>query len=190
MDGFNPQGCHVVGFGVPTELELAHDFLWRIHSHAPPLGYVSIYNRSHYEDVLVVRVEELVPEEVWQARYDHINHFERLLVDSGVAVLKFYLHISKEEQKERFQDRLARPDKNWKFNPGDLETRAKWDDYMHAFEEVFARCNHPWAPWYIVPANRKWYRNLIVSTVIVETMERMNMHYPPAPEGLEKIVID
>ncbi len=190
MDGFNPQGCHVVGFGVPTEEELAHDFLWRIHEHTPRRGYVSIFNRSHYEDVLVVRVNELVPKEVWQARYEHINNFERLLADSGVTILKFYLHISKDEQKKRFAERLHRKDKNWKFNPADLKTRAKWDEYMHAFEDAIYKCNRPWAPWYIVPANRKWYRNLVVSTVIVEAMEKMNMHYPPAPEGLENVVIE
>lgn len=190
MDGFNPQGCHVIGFGVPTELELDHDFLWRIHPHMPPRGHVSIFNRSHYEDVLVVRVNELAPKKVWQARYDHINAFEKLLADSGVTILKFYLHISKDEQKERFQDRLDRPEKNWKFNPGDLKTRTQWGDYMHAFEDVFARCNHPWAPWYVVPANKKWYRNWVVSSAIVEAMEKMDMQYPPAPEGLDKIVID
>ncbi|MBL7202225.1 MAG: polyphosphate kinase 2 family protein [Anaerolineae bacterium] len=190
MDGFNPQGCHVVGFGVPTEMELDHDFLWRVHPHAPPKGYVSIFNRSHYEDVLVVRVNELVPKKVWQARYDHINHFEKLLADSGVTILKFYLHISKDEQKVRFQERLARAEKNWKFNPSDLKTRAQWDDYMRAFEDVFARCNHPWAPWYVVPGNRKWYRNLVVSTAIIEAMEKMDMRYPPAAEGIEGIVIE
>jgi len=190
MEAFNPQGCHVVGFGVPTDLERDHDFLWRIHPHAPPRGSVAILNRSHYEDVLVVRVNELVPKKVWQARYDHINNFERLLVDSGVTILKFYLHISKDEQKERFLERLAREDKNWKFNPGDLKTRAQWDDYMAAFEDVFEKCNHPWAPWYIVPANRKWYRNLVISTAIIEAMEKMDMEYPPAPEGLEDIVIE
>jgi PPK2 family polyphosphate:nucleotide phosphotransferase len=190
MEAFNPQGCRVVGFGVPTELERAHDFLWRIHHHTPPLGHVAIFNRSHYEDVLVVRVNELVPKEVWQKRYEHINHFERLLADSGVTILKFYLHISKDEQKERFQERLARKEKNWKFNPGDLKTRTQWDDYMEAFEDVFHKCNHPWAPWYIVPANKKWYRNLVISTAIVEAMEKLDMRYPPAVEGIEDIVIE
>jgi len=140
--------------------------------------------------VLVVRVEELVPEAVWGARYDQINAFERLLADSGVTLLKFFLHISKEEQKERFQERLDRPEKNWKFNPSDLETRNKWDEYMRAFEEVFARCNHPWAPWYVVPANKKWYRNWVVSSAIVAAMEGMEMQYPPAPPGLDEIVIE
>ncbi|MBN1642965.1 MAG: polyphosphate kinase 2 family protein [Anaerolineae bacterium] len=190
MDGFNPQGCHVAGFKVPTERELAQDFLWRIHPHTPQRGHVSIFNRSHYEDVLVVRVEQLAPEEVWRARYEHINAFERLLADSGVTILKFYLHISKDEQRERFEERLQRKEKNWKFSLGDLETRSKWDDYMSAFEEVFARCNHPWAPWYVVPANKKWYRNWVVSSVIVDALERMKMRYPPAPEGLEDVVIE
>jgi PPK2 family polyphosphate:nucleotide phosphotransferase len=190
MEAFNPQGCHVTGFGVPTELEREHDFLWRIHQHVPPLGHVAIFNRSHYEDVLVVRVNDLVPKEVWQKRYEHINHFERLLADSGVTILKFYLHISKDEQKERFQERLDRKEKNWKFNPSDLKTRAQWDDYMAAFEDVFHECNHPWAPWYIVPANRKWYRNLVISTAIVEAMEKLDMRYPPAAEGIEDIVIE
>ncbi|MBN1139449.1 MAG: polyphosphate kinase 2 family protein [Anaerolineae bacterium] len=190
MDGFNPQGCHVVGFGVPTRLELAHDFLWRIHPHTPGRGQVSIFNRSHYEDVLVVRVDKLAPKNVWQARYEHINAFEKLLADSGVTILKFFLHISKEEQRERFQDRLDRKEKNWKFNPGDLETREKWDDYMEAFEDVFERCSHPWAPWYIIPANKKWYRNWLISSIIVETMEKLEMHYPPALEGLGEIVIE
>ena len=151
---------------------------------------MSIFNRSHYEDVLVVRVENLAPEEVWQARYEQINHFERLLADNGVTILKFYLHISKDEQRERFEERLRRKEKNWKFSLGDLETRKKWDDYMRAFEEVFARCSHPWAPWYVVPANKKWYRNWVVSSVIVDALERMEMQYPAAPEGLENIVIE
>ncbi len=189
MDGFNPQGCHVVSFGVPTALELAHDFLWRIHPHTPPRGFVSIFNRSHYEDVLVVRVKGLAPPEVWQARYDHINHFEKLLAGSGVTILKFYLHISKAEQKERLKKRLRDPHKQWKFNPGDLETRAQWDEYMRAYEEALTRCNQPWAPWYVIPANKKWQRNLAVSTAIVEAMERLDMRYPPAAEGLEEIEI-
>jgi PPK2 family polyphosphate:nucleotide phosphotransferase len=190
MDGFNPQGCQVIGFGVPTAQELAHDFLWRIHPHVPRRGYVSIFNRSHYEDVLAVRVLELAPKRVWQARYDHINHFEHLLADSGVTILKFFLHISKDEQKKRFQERLDRREKNWKFNPSDLQTRSRWEDYMRAFEDAIGRCNHSWAPWYIVPANHKWYRNLFISSVIVKALKKMDMHYPPAPEGLDKIVID
>lgn len=189
MDGFNPQGCHVYPFGVPTAEELAHDFLWRIHPHTPPLGHVSIFNRSHYEDVLVVRVKELIPEAVWQKRYEHINAFERLLADSGVTILKFYLHISKDEQKERFEDRLRRKDKQWKFNPGDLDTRTRWDDYMSAFKDAITRCNAPWAPWYIVPANRKWYRNLVVSTVLVEALEDLDLQYPKPVKDINKFEI-
>jgi PPK2 family polyphosphate:nucleotide phosphotransferase len=190
MAGFNPQGCHVASFVVPTKLELAHDFLWRVHPHAPQRGFASIFNRSHYEDVLVARVNELVPTAVWQARYEHINAFERLLADSEVTIRKFLLHISKDEQKRRLEERLERREKNWKFNPEDLKTRAKWDDYMRAFEDAITRCNQPWAPWYIVPANCKWYRNLFVSTVLVEAMQQMDMHYPPAPEGIEDIQIE
>jgi len=189
MDGFNPQGCHVFPFGVPTEEELAHDFLWRIHPHTPQHGYVSIFHRSHYEDVLVVRVNKLVPKDVWRARYDHINAFERLLSDSGVAIVKFFLHISKDEQKERFEDRLIRKDKQWKFNPGDLVTRDHWDDYMHAFEDAIGECNTPWAPWYIVPANRKWYRNLVVSTVLIEALEGLDLRYPEPVEDVERFEI-
>jgi PPK2 family polyphosphate:nucleotide phosphotransferase len=190
MDGFNPQGCHVYPFGVPTKEELGHDFLWRIHQHTPRRGYVSIFNRSHYEDVLVVRVNELVPKSVWQKRYDHINAFERLLADSGTLILKFYLHISKDEQRERFEDRLNRKDKQWKFNPGDLDTRARWDDYMRAFEDAISACNTPWAPWYVVPANRKWYRNLVVSTVLIEALESLDLRYPAPAEGIENIQIE
>lgn len=189
MDGFNPQGCHVHSFGVPTPKELAHDFLWRIHPHAPQRGQVSIFNRSHYEDVLVVRVNELVPKQVWQARYEHINAFERLLADSGVTIVKFFLYISKAEQKERFEDRLNRKDKQWKFNPGDLDTRARWDDYMRAFEDAISKCSTPWAPWYIVPANRKWYRNLVVSTILVEALESLNLSYPAPVKDIDKIKI-
>jgi polyphosphate kinase 2 (PPK2 family) len=139
--------------------------------------------------VLVVRVNKLVPEKVWRARYDHINAFERLLSDSGVTIVKFFLHISKDEQKERFEDRLHRKDKQWKFNPSDLVTRDRWDDYMGAFEDAIEKCNTSWAPWYIVPANRKWYRNLVVSTVLVETLESLNLRYPEPIEDIEKFEI-
>jgi PPK2 family polyphosphate:nucleotide phosphotransferase len=190
MDGFNPQGCHVYPFGVPTEEERAHDFLWRIHQHTPARGYVSIFNRSHYEDVLVVRVNELVPKGVWEKRYEQINAFERLLAESGVTILKFFLNISKDEQRERFEDRLSRRDKQWKFNPADLDTRARWGDYMRAFEDAISKCSTPWAPWYIVPANRKWYRNLVVSTVIVEALDRLNLRYPEPVKGIETFRIE
>lgn len=190
MSGVNPQGVRVTSFKKPTEEELSHDFLWRVHKVAPARGMIGIFNRSHYEDVLVVRVHNLVPKKVWQKRYDHINNFEKLLTDNGVTVLKFYLHISKEEQAERFQERLDRPEKNWKFNPGDLKERALWDDYMEAFEVAFEKCSPKNAPWYIVPANKKWYRNLVISEKIVEALEEMNLKYPEPAEGLDSIVIE
>lgn len=189
MRGVNPQGVQVTSFKVPTPEALAHDFLWRVHQHTPPRGTIGIFNRSHYEDVLVVRVEELVPRHVWARRYDHINAFERLLTDNGVTILKFFLHISKDEQKERFLDRLNEPDKHWKFSRGDLAVREKWDQYMAAYEDALSRCNTEYAPWYIVPANKKWYRNLVVSSVIVETLERLDMRYPDPEPDLDTIVI-
>jgi len=190
MSGVNPQGVVVTSFKKPTAEELAHDFLWRIHKVVPSGGMIGIFNRSHYEDVLVVRVHNLVPESIWQTRYEHINYFEHLLVDSGVTILKFYLHISKDEQKERLRARLDQPHKRWKFNPADLAERTRWDDYIAAFEDVFKKCSPRAAPWYIVPANRKWYRNLIISETIVETLEGLNMKYPEAAPGLDEVVIE
>lgn len=184
----NPQGIRVSSFKAPTEEELAHDFLWRIHKEAPPKGYIGIFNRSHYEDVLVVRVSKLVPDEVWRKRYAHINAFEQLLADSGTRILKFYLHISKEEQKERLMDRLQDPNEQWKFSAGDLPVREKWDDYMQAYEEAISQCNTEVAPWHIVPANHKWYRNYVITRTLLETLESMNLSYPPA-ENLEGITI-
>ncbi|MCB9451982.1 MAG: polyphosphate kinase 2 family protein [Anaerolineaceae bacterium] len=189
FDSVNPQGVRVTSFKAPTSEELSHDFLWRIHQHTPPKGYIGIFNRSHYEDVLVVRVNNLVPADVWKERYDHINHFERLLAESGTRILKFFLHISKEEQKARFEERLARPDKHWKFSTGDLPVREQWNAYMEAYEAALTRCNTEYAPWHIVPANRKWYRNFIISKTIVETLEDMNLAYPDPEPGLDKIVI-
>ena len=189
MRGVNPQGVHVASFKQPTPEELAHDFLWRIHQHTPERGMITIFNRSHYEDVLVVRVDELVPRDVWTQRYNHINAFERLLADSGVTILKFFLHISKEEQKGRFQDRLNEPDKHWKFSRGDLKVREKWDDYMAAYEDAISRCHTPWAPWHVVPANHKWYRNLVISNTLIETLEGLDMQYPDPEPGLDSVVI-
>ncbi len=189
MSGINPQGVRVSSFKKPTEEELAHDFLWRIHKVVPRRGMIGIFNRSHYEDVLVVRVHNLVPKAVWQKRYAHINDFEQLLTESGVTILKFYLHISKDEQKERFQARLDEPHKRWKFNPGDLAERKLWGDYMNAFETAFEKCSTKAAPWYIVPANKKWYRNLVISEKIVETLETMGLEYPEPAEGLDDITI-
>ena len=189
MSGVNPQGVRVTSFKKPTEEELSHDFLWRIHKAAPSRGMIGIFNRSHYEDVLVVRVHNIVPRSVWETRYEHINNFERLLTDSGVTILKFFLYISKAEQRERFQARLNQPHKRWKFNPADLGERDRWDDYMHAFEDVFARCSTNYAPWYIVPANKKWYRNAVISQKTVETLEGLNLKYPDPIKGLDDIVI-
>lgn len=189
MRGVNPQGCQVTSFKVPTKEELDHDFLWRIHKAAPRRGYIGIFNRSHYEDVLVVRVHGLVPEEVWRQRYEQINQFEKLLADTGTTILKFYLHISKEEQKERFEARLRDPRKNWKFSMGDVQERGRWDEYMRAYEDALSRCSTPWAPWHIIPANRKWYRNLAVSKVIVDALERLEMRYPPSMPDAEQIII-
>jgi PPK2 family polyphosphate:nucleotide phosphotransferase len=189
MGGVNPQGCQVTSFKVPSKEELAHDYLWRIHKATPKRGYIGIFNRSHYEDVLVVRVHNLVPEAVWSKRYEQINHFEKLLADSGTTILKFFLHISKEEQKERFEARLANPAKNWKFSMGDVEERAYWDDYMLAFEDVLSKCSTPWAPWYVVPSNRKWFRNLVVSETIIETLENLDMRFPPPLPNADQIVV-
>ena len=190
MSGINPQGVRVTSFKQPTVEELAHDFLWRIHQAVPPRGMIGIFNRSHYEDVLVVRVHNLVAKKVWQQRYGHINNFERTLTDSGVTILKFYLHISKDEQKERFQARLNQPHKRWKFNASDLPERARWDDYMQAFEDVFEQCSPKAAPWYIVPANKKWARNVSISAIILKTLQQLDMKYPEPAADLDKIVIE
>jgi PPK2 family polyphosphate:nucleotide phosphotransferase len=187
--GVNPQGCRVTSFKVPTEEELDHDFLWRVHKAVPRRGQIGIFNRSHYEDVLVVRVEALAPEEVWRQHYEQINHFEKLLADAGTTILKFFLHISREEQKERFEERLEDPTKSWKFSRGDLEKRQRWDDYVLAYEEALSRCSTPSAPWHIIPADHKWYRNLVISQIIVEALEALDMHYPPVPADAADIVI-
>ncbi|MEM8862157.1 MAG: polyphosphate kinase 2 family protein [Chloroflexota bacterium] len=188
--GVNPQGVQVASFKAPTKEELAHDYLWRIHQHVPAAGMIGVFNRSHYEDVLIVRVQDIVPEAVWSRRFDHINQFEKLLADTGTRIIKIYLHISKDEQKERLQARLDDPTRNWKFESGDLKQRAKWDDYWEAFEDVFAKCSTDDAPWYIIPADNKWYRNLAVSRILVHTLREMDPQYPPAEEGLENIVIE
>ncbi len=189
FDSVNPQGVQVTNFKAPSALELAHDFLWRVHQHAPPKGYIGIFNRSHYEDVLIVRVNKILPREVWEKSYDHINNFERLLTDSGTRVLKFFLHISKDEQKQRLQDRLDRPDKWWKFSLDDLPVRERWDEYMDAYSAAISRCNTEYAPWYIIPANAKWYRDLVITRAIVETLESMKVAYPKAKQDLSGVKI-
>jgi PPK2 family polyphosphate:nucleotide phosphotransferase len=187
--GINPQGVHVTSFKAPSSEELAHDYLWRIHQHVPPKGHIGLFNRSHYEDVLVVRVNNLVPKEQWEKRYDQINNFEQMLSENGTVILKFFLHISKAEQKERFLERLNEQEKQWKFAVGDLKVREQWDDYMKAYETVFSKCNTEYAPWHIVPANKKWYRNYVIMKTLVETMQKMPLKYPDPEPGLDKIVI-
>ena len=177
---FNPQGVRVASFKAPTAEELAHDFLWRVHRHVPPAGMIGIFNRSHYEDVLVVRVKKLVPKKVWSERFGHINAFERLLADSGVRIVKLFLHISPDEQAERLRERQQTPEKHWKFNPGDLDDRRLWHEYQRAYADALTNCNTAWAPWYVVPADRKWYRNLVVSEILLEVMESMDPKFPEA----------
>jgi len=187
MSGFNPQGASVTSFKVPAGEEKQHDYLWRVHKAAPKFGEIGIFNRSHYEDVLVVRVHNLVPPAVWKKRYEQINNFEQMLADNGVNIVKFFLYIDKDEQKRRFESRLEDPEKNWKFSRGDLEERKFWDDYTAAFEEAIERCSTPCAPWYVIPANKKWFRNLAVSDILVHTLESMKLKYPKPAGDLQKI---
>jgi len=187
--GVNPQGCRVTSFKAPTPAELAHDFLWRIHKAVPGRGEIGVFNRSHYEDVLIVRVKKLVPKPVWQDRYEQINAFERALAHSGVTILKFFLHISADEQRERLEARLRDPRKNWKFNPADLDARKLWPEYMKAYEEALSRCSTAWAPWFVIPANKKWFCHVAVSQIIVETLESFDMHWPKPSFNPRKIRI-
>ena len=190
FDGVNPQGVRVANFKAPTDEERAHDFLWRVHAKTPANGEIAIFNRSHYEDVLITRVNGWIDEATCRARYEHIKEFEKLLVENGTTILKFYLHISKDEQKKRLLERRDDPAKQWKFNPADLASRAQWDDYMAAYAEAIAATSTRNAPWYVVPANSKLQRNLIVATAICEALERMNLHYPKAAAGIDKIKIE
>jgi PPK2 family polyphosphate:nucleotide phosphotransferase len=190
MSGLNPQGCRVTSFKAPTLQELDHDFLWRVHLAVPARGDFAIFNRSHYEDVLVARVRKLVPKEVWSRRYDYINRFEQLLTDSGVVVVKFFLHISREEQRQRFEERLHDPTKQWKVSPSDFEDRKYWDDYVTAYEDALSRCSTREAPWFIVPANKKWLRNLAVSRILVETLEALAMRFPKPSFDLSTVKLD
>lgn len=185
----NPLGVRVASFKKPSEDELAHDYLWRVHRHTPGDGELVVFNRSHYEDVLVVRVHDLVPEQRWARRYRHIVEWERLLADEGTTIVKFFLHISKEEQAERLQARLDEPDKRWKFASGDLAERERWDDYVAAYEAALSRTSTDHAPWYVVPADRKWYRDLVVSQVLVDTLEGLDLAYPEPEEGLDGLNI-
>ena len=182
MSAFNPMGCQVTSFKVPTPIELAHDYLWRVHQRTPAKGEIGIFNRSHYEDVLVVRVHELVPKPIWSKRYEQINEFEQALAESGTTILKFFLLIDRDEQKKRFQARLDDPTKRWKFRATDLDERKLWDSYIAAYAEALRRCSTTWAPWYVVPANHKWFRNLAVAEILADTLDDLNPQYPPGEQ--------
>lgn len=187
LGAMNPQGCRVVSFKQPTSLELDHDFLWRVHANVPGKGEVAVFNRSHYEDVLVARVHELVPKKVWSRRYDQINEFEEYLYDNNTHILKFFLHISKDEQLRRFEERLDDPTKHWKISESDYSERKLWDDYTKAFEHALSRCSTAHSPWFVIPANHKWFRNLAVSRIVVEYLEGLKMSAPPPTVDLNQI---
>ncbi|TXN05479.1 polyphosphate kinase 2 family protein [Methylobacterium sp. WL64] len=189
LKGVNPQGCTVSSFKVPSSDELDHDFLWRYHAKTPGRGMIGVFNRSHYEDVLVVRVKELVPDPVWQGRYRLINDFERLLTESGTVVIKFFLHISKDEQKKRLEARIADPEKHWKFDPADLVERKAWDAYQQAFADALSQCATPHAPWLVVPANHKWFRNYVIARTIADTLEAMDPRFPKAAKGIADLKV-
>jgi PPK2 family polyphosphate:nucleotide phosphotransferase len=187
MSGVNPQGCTVTPFKKPSTEELAHDYLWRVHRAVPEYGDIGIFNRSHYEDVLVVRVHDLVPKDVWSRRYDEINRFEAMLHENNVHILKFFLHISKDEQKRRFEQRIDDPDRRWKISQADFDERKFWDDYTAAYEEAIEKCSTHRAPWFIIPSNKKWFRNLAVSHIIVEALESLNMKFPAPTVDVKKL---
>ena len=174
MSGVSPQGCRVPSFKVPSHEEASHDFLWRVHKETPANGMITIFNRSHYEDVLVVRVHNLVPEQVWSKRFDQINDFERILHNNGTTILKFFLHIDRKEQKRRLEERLSDKTKNWKISDADWKERRYWEQYQRVYEDALTKCSTPWAPWYVIPANKKWFRNYAISSIIRQTLERMN----------------
>jgi len=190
FSGVNPQGVDVTGFGVPGPHEAEHDYLWRVHLRTPARGRIAVFNRSHYEDVLVARVNALVPSEVWSRRYDHIRNFEAMLSDEGTTIVKIMLHISKDEQKERLQERLDDPSKNYKFNPSDLTSRANWDAYMAAYEEAISQTSTENALWYVVPSDRKWYRNIVISRILIDTIKGMDLASPVTDFDPSTVVID
>jgi PPK2 family polyphosphate:nucleotide phosphotransferase len=186
--GVNPQGVRVANFKVPTPKELAHDYLWRIHQQTPEKGEIVIFNRSHYEDVLVVRIHELVPKEVWQKRYEHINDFEKILVEEGTTILKFFLYISKDEQKQRFIERIEVPEKQWKFNPKDIDERKLWKDYLLAYQDAVTKTSKATAPWFVIPANRNWYRDYVIIKIITEALQNLRMAYPKPVEDIKQYI--
>jgi PPK2 family polyphosphate:nucleotide phosphotransferase len=187
MGAFDPAGVRVVSFKKPTDEELAHDFLWRVHAKTPGKGEVVVFNRSHYEDVLVVRVHDLVPKNVWKKRYEQINEFEQMMAENGTIILKFFLHISKSEQKKRLQERIDDPTKRWKFQHGDIEERKLWSEYRNAYEDALTKTSTSWAPWWIIPANTKWYRNYLVGKILVDTLGKLDMQYPQ-PDLSEEVI--
>ena len=187
MGPLNPASCRVTSFKTPNEQELAHDYLWRIHKHVPRKGEIGIFNRSHYEDVLIVRVQKLVPKDVWEKRYKQINDFERMLSENGVHILKFFLHISKDEQLERLKARLDKPHKQWKADPADFEQRKFWDSYQKAYTDVIRKCSTSYAPWFVIPADKKWFRNMVVSEILVEYMTKLHMKFPKSKYDLSEI---
>jgi PPK2 family polyphosphate:nucleotide phosphotransferase len=186
LRGTNPAGVRVATFKEPSDEELAHDFLWRYHRDTPAAGQIGVFNRSHYEDVLVVRVKDLAPEELWRSRFDSINDFERMLVREGTTILKFFLHISQQEQLEKFRERLERTDKYWKWSANDMKERERWDDYQRAYEEAVNATSTPWAPWYVIPADRRWYRNYVIARVLAGTLSAMNPRFPEPPEDVRR----
>jgi len=188
FSSLDPQGLRVVSFKKPSEAELAHDFLWRVHKHTPGTGEVTVFNRSHYEDIIAARVKKLVPQEIWKKRYHHIVEFERLLADEGTLVIKIFLHISKAEQRKRLEKRLANPEKHWKFNPDDMVDRARWDEFQKAYEDVLSKTSTEFAPWYVIPADRKWYRNLAVARLMVDQLQSLKLQFPKIsfdPDSIE-----
>jgi PPK2 family polyphosphate:nucleotide phosphotransferase len=187
--GLNPAGVQVTSFGVPSEIELAHDYLWRVHPHCPARGHIGVFNRSHYEDVLVVRVKKFVPASRWRKRYGNIRDFEQLLVDEGTSVVKLYLNVSKEEQRLRLQDRVDSPEERWKFRAGDLDDRALWDDYMAAFRDALRKTSVDTAPWYVVPGDRKWVRNLAVAKILLNALEELDPKFPDPEPGIKDVKI-
>ena len=190
FEGVNPTGVRVASFKLPTSEELDHDYLWRVHKEAPGNGEMVIFNRSHYEEVLIVRVHELVPTETWKKRFDQITDFERMLTENGTTILKFYLHIDLDEQKKRLQARLDDPTKQWKFNRGDLVERKLWSNYMQAYEDVLNKTSTEYAPWNVIPANHKWYRDLVISSLLVDTLDHLHMEYPKPEDNLDDVVIE
>ena len=188
--GVNPQGCQVVSFKAPTTVELSHDYLWRVHSRLPPRGSLGIFNRSHYEDIVAVRVWRLRPEEVWRRRSSHVVEWERMLADEGTSIVKVFLNVSREEQRRRLQERIDDPRKRWKFQLDDLEARQRFDDFVAAYEETLTATSTEWAPWHVVPADRNWVKSAAVAELLVHALERMDPRYPPAEPGIEGLVVE